>query len=124
MEQAVYKALLDSINSPIVFVDNDHVIRYLNKTAQARYYEGRGYAELIGKSLFDCHNPASAAAIRALHDRLLAGENEVFLKENKYRERITVVAVRSPEGQLLGYYELFEPVAEQSAPADVTEVSR
>jgi nitrogen-specific signal transduction histidine kinase len=28
----IYTAILDTIHHPIVFVDNDHVIRYLNKS--------------------------------------------------------------------------------------------
>ncbi len=66
MDTQAYEAILDSINSPIVFVDNTHTIRYLNEAARIRYYEERGYANLIGKSLFDCHHPASQQAILRL----------------------------------------------------------
>jgi len=104
-------AILDTINHPIVFVDTDHVIRYLNKPAMKRYYEVRGYSDLIGKSLFDCHNEDSRKHIIALYERLQAGENEIFLKIgkfNKFNEKITVIAVRDKDGALLGYYERFE----------------
>jgi DUF438 domain-containing protein len=112
MNQAIYEALLDTVDSPIVFVDNDHVIRYLNKPAKVRYYEKRGYSELVGKSLFGCHNAASAKQVEQIHDKLLAGESEVFLKVNDDNEKITVVAVRDAAGRLLGYYERFEQIAE------------
>jgi PAS domain S-box-containing protein len=108
MNLKTYEAILDSIESPIVFVDNDHIIRYLNKAAKVRYYEKRGHADLIGKSLFDCHKPESKEYIVRLHERLLAGETTIFLKVNKDRERVTVVAVRNTDGRLLGYYERFE----------------
>lgn len=108
MDLSTYEAILDSIGSPIVFVDNDHVVRYLNKAAKVRYYEKRGYSDLISKSLFDCHNPASKEHIKRIHGRLLAGESEIFMKVNRDQERITVVGVRNAEGQLLGYYEKFE----------------
>jgi PAS domain S-box-containing protein len=103
-----YEALLDTIHNPIVFVDNDHVIRYLNKAAKIRYYEKRGYSNLIGKSLLECHNPVSREQIRLIHQRLLDGEVEVFLKVNPDKEKITIVAVRNVDGQMLGYYERFE----------------
>lgn len=118
MDSETYTAILDSIDSPIVFVDNDHIIRHLNKAAKVRYYEKRGYSDLIGKSLFDCHNPASKESIKRIHDRLLTGEPAIFLKVNKDQERITVVGVRSATGQLLGYYERFEKGTEPSVGGD------
>ena len=41
MDIKIYEAIFDSINCPIVFVDNNHFIRYLNKGAKIRYYERR-----------------------------------------------------------------------------------
>lgn len=120
MNPETYMAILDTVRSPIVFVDNDHVIRFLNKAARQRYYERRGYSDLIGKSLFDCHSSTSREQIIALHRRLIDGEDEIFLKVNKDQERVTVVGVRGPEGQLLGYYERFEPSTE-SARRGLTE---
>ena len=108
MNQVTYEALLDTVDTPIVFVDNDHIIRHLNKPAKIRYYEKRGYSELVGKSLFECHNAGSEKQIKQIHDKLAAGENEVFLKVNDDNEKITVVAVRDTAGKLLGYYERFE----------------
>lgn len=108
MNTEIYEALLDTVNCPIVFVDNDHIIRYLNKTAKIRYYEKRGYSDLIGKSLFECHNPESEKLVKQIHSKLLSGENEVFLKVSDDNEKITVVAVRDVSGKLIGYYERFE----------------
>jgi len=101
-------AILDSIRHPIVFVDTDHIIRYLNKAARVRYYEKRGYAEMMGKSIFDCHNSSSGNQIQQLYKRLEDGEDEIFLKINKDQEKVTLVSVRDSEGKLLGYYERFE----------------
>lgn len=115
MKIETYEAIFDSINSPIVFVDNEHIIRYLNRYARIRYCEKRGYADLVGMSLFDCHNPASNEQIIRIHARLLAGEHEIFLKVNREQERITVVGVRDADGQLLGYYERFEKAPELPA---------
>ena len=60
------ESILNSYPYPIVFVDNDYIIRYMNKNAKYHYYEERGYKDLIGKSLFDCHmNPHSVERIKA-----------------------------------------------------------
>lgn len=42
MNSETYRAILDTVASPIVFVGNDHVIRHLNKAARVRYYDQRG----------------------------------------------------------------------------------
>lgn len=112
--ERTYKILLDSINSPIVFVDNHHMIQYLNKFAKVRYYENQGYSDLIGKSLFECHNPVSKETIIRLHRRLLDGEKEIFLKVSKDKLKVTVVGVRDANGKLIGYYERFDELASQS----------
>jgi DUF438 domain-containing protein len=108
MSPKIYDAILDTISSPIVFVDNTHTVRYLNKAARTRYYEKRGVSDLIGKSLFDCHNLSSEKEIKNIHARLEAGEDEVFLKVDQDHFKLTVVGVRDPEGRLIGYYERFE----------------
>ncbi len=100
-------AILDKISHPIVFVNNDHIIQYLNKLAQKRYYEQRGYSDLIGKSLFDCHNSVSKNKIIAIHQQLKEGISEVCIGVFK-GEKITVVGVRDPKGDLIGYFERFE----------------
>jgi hypothetical protein len=51
----------------------------------------------------------------------LAGEDEIFLKINKYQEKETVIGVRNIDGQLLGYYERFETVTDKDAPADASQ---
>ncbi|HIT95089.1 MAG TPA: hypothetical protein IAC43_07870, partial [Candidatus Faecivivens stercoripullorum] len=50
--EEMFEAILDSIPYRIVFVDTDHIIRYLNKEARHHYYDVRGYDELVGKSIF------------------------------------------------------------------------
>ena len=108
ISQEICFAILDSISHPIVFVDNNHMICYLNKPAEKRYYEDQGHSNLVGQSIFNCHNQKSKKQILNLYHRLQAGENEIFLMVNKDNEKITVVAVRDKNGNLLGYYERFE----------------
>ena len=55
----------------------------------------------------------NGALLIDIHARLLAGEDEVFLKVSDDNRRVIVVAVRDPGGNLMGYYERFERLAEQ-----------
>jgi DUF438 domain-containing protein len=108
MDIKTCEAILDSINNPIVFVDNDHIIRYLNKPAKVLFYGKFGYSDLVGKSLFDCHDPASFDSIKHLHARLLEGENEVFVRDVNPRLKLTAIGVRDAAGNLMGYYERYD----------------
>ena len=109
MDNEIFFAIVDQYKYAVVFVDNDHIIRYMNQAAQKRY-EARGGAALVNKSIFDCHNEKSKGDILKYHQQFLAGENEVFLVISKAGEKTTMVAVRSRNGELLGYYERFEAV--------------
>jgi DUF438 domain-containing protein len=97
-------AMLDSLKDPFLFADTSHTIRYMNPAAAAHYREGRA---LLGRSLFDCHNPQSQAMMREVFAALAAGETERRITE-KPDQRIYMRAVRDPDGRLLGYYERYE----------------
>ena len=99
-------ALMNSIKDPVVFVDTGHVIRYLNNAGVDNYAKWGG-AELIGKSIFDCHNDASCATIREIFAAMQNGEQERLIFENE-KKRIFMRAVRADDGQLLGYFERYE----------------
>lgn len=113
--QEPLQAILNSMPQVVVFVDNDHIIRFMN-TAAERHYAKRGGADLLGKSLMKCHRPASGEKIRAIHQRLQAGEQQVLVTE-KPNQTIYAVAVRDAAGDLLGYYERYDA---KPLPADVS----
>lgn len=100
--------ILDSIPYPIVFVDTEHIIRYMNLEAKHFYYNRRGYRDLIGKSLFDCHNDISKEKITAAIEKLKNHGNEIFLGVNVRNERYYINPVRNEKGELIGYFERFE----------------
>lgn len=95
--------LLDSLKDPFVFVDNGHVIRYMNRRA----IEDQG-EELIGTSIFDCHGDSSSETIRRIHSKMLDGLEEELITDD-VKHRIYMRAVRDGRGALLGYYERYEP---------------
>lgn len=102
-------AIFDTIPTPLVFVDNEHIVRYNNRAAIAAYCVKRGWPTLVGRSIFACHSPASREKMIALYQRLAAGEDEIPLQVNSRSEQVTLVAVRDSHQHLLGYYERFTP---------------
>ncbi|HSJ57159.1 MAG TPA: hypothetical protein VLC95_08255 [Anaerolineae bacterium] len=109
MEEAVLLAgILDSLKDPILVADTGHITRYMNKAAIAHYEGGAG---LIGRSLLDCHNARSQ---RMMIDILAAMQNdgidEQIMTDDEER-RGYMCAVRDRGGNLLGYYERYEPAA-------------
>lgn len=98
-------AFVDSLKHPFLFADTGHVIRYLNRAAIAHYQRG---ADLLGTSLLDCHDEDSCATIREVLQALREGEEEQLITDDE-RHRIYMRAVRDAGGELLGYYERYEP---------------
>lgn len=95
--------LLDNWNDPVVFVDGEHVIRYMNRPAEERW------GEITGKSIFDCHNAASNDRIRKCFEQFQSGElDEIMISDSK-RHRVYMRTVRDKDGKLQGYYERYEP---------------
>ena len=107
-ELKMLRSILDAVPYPVVFVDTTHIIRYLNKRAKYHYYQERGYSELVGKSLFECHSEKSAEMIKKTLDKFRNRQQEVFLGVNVRNERSYIVPVRDEQGELIGYYERFE----------------
>ena len=106
IDATLMAAILDSLKDPLLFADTEHTIRYMNRAAIAYYSEGES---LIGRSLLDCHNEQSQQIIEILA-AMQAGEEERLITDND-KHRIYMRAVRGADGQVLGYYERYEPPA-------------
>ncbi|MDF9409613.1 MAG: hypothetical protein A4E52_02204 [Pelotomaculum sp. PtaB.Bin013] len=100
-------ALLDSIVEPIVFVDTRHIIRYVNKSAKDKHAK-KGYMNLVGSSIFQCHNERSNEIILDTFKMLQKGEDEKVIYMNSAKQRVFMRAVRDSDGKLIGYYERVE----------------
>ncbi|MGN0155052.1 MAG: PAS domain-containing protein [Lachnospiraceae bacterium] len=111
MELSKYmKSIIDMDRASVVICDLEHNIIYMNPAAIKRY-EKRGGADLIGKSLLNCHNEQSNAIIKNVvvwfgestdHNMIYTYYNE---KENK---DVYMVALRDDDNTLIGYYEKHE----------------
>ncbi len=108
----LFTALLDSLKDPVLFVDTNHTIRYMNKAAIAKHKQG---AALIGRSLLDCHKEASQRVLLDHFAALQAGDEERLTGDGP-KQRTFMRAVRDAEGRLVGYYERYEtPTAKTQA---------
>ena len=107
-EQTILKGIVDSYPYPIVFVDNDYIIRFVNRYARYHYYQERGYGDLVGKSLFVCHGKNSAEAVKAGYERMKTSGNEIFIGVSNRNWRIYMQGVRNEAGELIGFFERFE----------------
>jgi DUF438 domain-containing protein len=98
-------AILDSLKDPILFADTEHVTRYMNKAAVAHYTERES---LIGRSLLDCHNERSQRMMKEILAEMHEGLDERLITDDD-EHRIYMRVVRDTNGQVLGYYERYEP---------------
>lgn len=105
-----FKSIIDQDRCAIVICNLEHEIVYMNPTAVERYAK-RGGAELVGKSLMDCHNPQSVEKIHKVVAWFAQSkENNIVYtyyneKENK---DVYMIALRDGDGTLIGYYEKHE----------------
>lgn len=104
-EAGLPTALLASLPCPLMFVDNQHIVSYMNPAA-ARHYRG-GY-ELLGSSIFECHSAQAGGVIREVYAAMLGGLEERKIIDNA-KHVVYMRAVRAADGRLLGYYERYEP---------------
>lgn len=107
-------ALLDSLKSPVLFANTDHMVQYLNRAA-AEFYDGG--EQLLGTNLLECHDPRSQAVMKEILAAMQEGQEERLITDNS-KHRIYMRAVRDREGRLLGYYERYEPPLENHKQPD------
>ncbi len=104
------KSIIDQDICAVVVCNLEHKIIYMNPAAVRRYAKSGG-AELLGKSLMQCHHARSAGQIEKVvqwfgedrkNNRVYTSYNE---KENK---DVYMIALRDADGALIGYYEKHE----------------
>ncbi len=119
INEEILNGILDAYAYEIVFVDRNHIVRYMNKVAKQRY----GKRVQIGNSLFNCHNENSKIKIEEFLKRADDGENEMFeLLNGKTGEREFFVPVRDSNNVVIGYYERHEmPWSKDKAEVPVYE---
>ena len=105
-EIEILKAILNSYPYFIVFVDNEYIIRFMNQLAQDHYLK-KG-KNLIGKSLFDCHNEKSIEKIKKSYEEIKKNGKDVFIFVNSKNQRVYMQGVKNEKGEWIGFIERFE----------------
>ena len=114
----IFKSIIDQDTAPVVICDTAHFVIYMNPAA-VEHYSDRGGSSIIGRLIFDCHNPRSGEAIRRVFDWFAKdkGNNIIhtmFLERTN--EDIYMVALRDEDGELIGYYEKHESRTRDETP--------
>lgn len=110
MLQAMMKSVLEQERASVVLCDLEHTIVYMNPAAK-RNYAKRGGENLVGKSLLNCHNPASNEIIKKVVDWFEedVSHNMIHTFYNeKQNKDVYMVALRDENKKLIGYYEKHE----------------
>ena len=90
-------------------MDNDYKIRFMNRNAEYHYYQERGYSDLIGASIFECHNnEKSVERIKTAYEGIKRNGKEVFIGVSTRNLRIYIQGVRNSKGEWIGFFERFE----------------
>ncbi len=104
MDLAKFTHIIESWDKPVVFVDTNHRIKYMNGPAKRRYSK---WGDVVGRSIFDCHKEKSREMIEKAYRQLLQGAIEVLVVEST-KHRVFMRSVRDESGTLMGYYEKHE----------------
>ncbi len=108
-KKELFKGILNSVPYPIVFVDLNHIIRFMNNAAKYHYYTERSLKTLIGQSIFKCHRKdKSKEIIRKIVEGFNTDAKEIFLHVNDRNLRVYITPVKNNKNELIGYYERFE----------------
>ncbi|HCD69544.1 MAG TPA: fatty acid/phospholipid synthesis protein PlsX [Ruminococcaceae bacterium] len=103
-----FKSIIEQDRCAVVICGLNHEILYMNPAALKRYGK---HGNLIGKSIFDCHSPASNDKIREVVAWFAKSRenNLVYTFHNeKQNKDVYMVALRDENGELIGYYEKHE----------------
>ncbi len=105
MNKLFFQSLLNSIKEPILFANTNHIVQYMNKAGIEYYDEGE---KLLQSDLLKCHNEESQKMMIEILTEMHAGLEEKMITDNE-KYRIFMRAVRDEKGNLLGYFERYEP---------------
>lgn len=105
MDKTFLLSLLNSIKDPILFADTNHIVQYMNKAAIEHFEDGE---KLLQSNLLKCHNEVSQKMMIDIFSEMKNGLEEKMITDNE-KYRIFMRAVRDEKGNLLGYFERYEP---------------
>jgi len=116
-ENQMLKSILNAYPYPIIFIDNDYIIRYMNQYADYYYHKMRGYKNLIGKNMMDCHDyQSSKDKIVEYYNKMKSDGKSRFITVNMENQRMYMQPVKNEKGEWIGFFERFELNLEMQIP--------
>lgn len=105
-----FKSIIEQDDASVVICDTKHDIVYMNPAAINNYGKSGG-ADLIGKSLLDCHNERSVEIIKNVvawfGESTDNNKVHTFFNEKQNKD-VYMIALRDADKNLIGYYEKHE----------------
>lgn len=97
----------EDINCAVTVCDIDGKIIFMNSKARETF---AAHGNLIGKNLFDCHKPESAAKIRHM---LATGESNAYTISKQGQRKVIYQTPWRKEGLIAGMVEISMVVADE-----------
>ena len=115
---ALFKSVIDQDHAPVVICDTNHMVVYMNPAAVSRYSDAGGEG-LVGRSIFECHSPRTQRVMQRILEWFMESteNNSVYEGPGTSEDKdVYMVALRSAEGRVIGYYEKHEYRSAETAP--------
>lgn len=90
----------EDINCAVTVCDINGIIIYMNSKARETF---AAHGDLIGKNLFDCHKPESAAKIRHM---LASGESNAYTITKNGQHKVIYQTPWRKDGEIAGMVEI------------------
>ncbi len=92
----------DTMQAAITVSDHNGQIIYMNEASQ-QLFEREGGNKLIGKSLYDCHSPAS---VELIHQIMEQGNNHIYTVQKLGKHKMVLQAPYTRDGEVAGLVEI------------------
>lgn len=104
-------AILNTIPGDMTFVDKDNNVKYFSQGKERIFARTKA---IIGRSVENCHPPASVHVVDKIVDELRSGKKDserFWIKMGEKYIMISYFAVRDPNGEFLGTLEFSQDIA-------------
>ncbi len=97
----------EEMNCAVTVCETDGIILYMNSKARETF---AAHGDLIGKNLFDCHSPESAAKIRHM---LASGESNSYTISKQGMRKMIYQTPWRKDGSIAGMVEISMVIPEE-----------
>jgi len=99
----------DHLPAAVTVCDRDGIILYMNE-ASTKVFASSGGAELVGKSLFDCH---SLQSVKLIQDLMTTNQNHIYTIQKNGRKKMIYQSPYLVDGIVAGMVEITFEIPEE-----------